>query len=76
MIALFSLQVIAEVDPHPDVDQGLKDYWVKLWDGVQLRNDGAVRVGTTFRPLAETVRDTAESLIAICGVEPRMKAAL
>jgi hypothetical protein len=33
----------------------------------------ARRVGTTFRPLAETIRDTAESLIAVCGVRPRMK---
>ena len=59
--------VTAEIDPHPDMDQGTKDWMVEVWDGVQLRNDGAVRVGTTFRPFAETVRDTAESLILLCG---------
>jgi hypothetical protein len=46
-----------------------------LWAGVQLRNDGATSVGTSFRPLKVSVRDTAESLIALCGIRPRLRTA-
>lgn len=63
----------AEVDPHPDMDEAQKAWFRQVWDGVELRNEAATRQGVSFRPLSETVRDTAESLIALCGVQPRLR---
>ena len=64
------------VDELADEVKANEDFYVKLWAGVQLRNDGARRVGTHFRPFTDTLRDTTESLIDVCGVEPRLRAQL
>ena len=44
---------------------------------MQLRNDKIrAATGMSFRSLAESLRDTAASLVAVAGVQPRLKAAL
>jgi nucleoside-diphosphate-sugar epimerase len=64
------------VDKESDDVKKNKAYFTAVWAGVQLRNDGARRIGAHFRPFEATLRDTAESLVAICGVQPRMRAGL
>jgi len=45
-----------------------------IWAGVDLRNDRIrATTGMTFRPFDESLRDCAESLLAVAQVQPRRK---
>jgi hypothetical protein len=47
-----------------------------IWAGCDLRNERIrARLGVSFRPWDESLRDCVESLIAVAGVQPRRKAA-
>jgi nucleoside-diphosphate-sugar epimerase len=63
-------------DPFPDRIKEREAEFRRLWALSDLRNDrmrGAT--GVVFRPLDDSIRDCAESLIAIAGVQVKTKAA-
>ena len=61
-------------DPFPERIQAREAELRAIWAGCELRNDRMKAVTTIeFRPLDESIRDCVESLIAIGGVQPRVK---
>ena len=63
------------VDPFPERIQAREAEFRAIWAGCELRNDRIRAVtGVTFRPLDESIRDCVESLIAVAGVKPRVRA--
>ncbi|MEM1249449.1 MAG: NAD-dependent epimerase/dehydratase family protein [Acidobacteriota bacterium] len=64
----------AITDPFPDRIQARAAELRAIWNQVELRNDRAREVlGVRFRPFDETLRDCVESLIAVGGVEPKLR---
>lgn len=61
------------IDKEPDAIRKNEAYFREVWAGIELRNDSAVQLGVTFRPLQDTLRDAAESLIGICALKPAGK---
>jgi nucleoside-diphosphate-sugar epimerase len=45
-----------------------------IWAGTEMRNDRVRAVtGVAFRPLDESIRDCVESLLAVAGVQPKLR---
>jgi len=64
-------QATAPVDPFPDRIKAREAEFRAIWAGAELRNDRIrAAAGVTFRSLDESIRDCAESLIAVAGVTP------
>ena len=64
------------VDESPERWKGRENEFRSVWAGLQLRNDRIRRaVPITFRPLDDSIRDCAESLIAVAGIEPTRRPA-
>ena len=62
------------VDPFPDHIKAREAEFRAIWALCDLRNDRIrAAAGVTFRPLDESVRDCAESLLSIGGVKPRLR---
>ena len=63
------------VDPFPERIQAREAEFRAIWAKAELRNDRIRAVtGVTFRPLDDSIRDCVESLIAIAGVQPKVRA--
>ena len=64
------------VDPFPDRIKAREAEFRGIWARCELRNDRArSRLGVTFRPLDDSIRDCVESLIAIAKVLPNRASA-
>lgn len=62
------------VDPFPERIQAREEEFRKIWAGCDLRNDRILAVtDVTFRPLDESIRDCAESLLTIAKVPAKLK---
>ncbi len=61
-------------DPFPERIQAREEELRAIWAGCELRND-RIRavVPITFRPFDDSLRDCVESLLAIGGVEPKLR---
>lgn len=61
-------------DPYPDRIKAREAELRGIWALCELRNDRIrERLGVTFRPLDNSIRDCVESLIAIAKVQPKRK---
>jgi len=59
------------VDPFPERVQAREAELRRVWAGCELRNDRIkARLGVSFRPLDDSIRDCVESLISVGGVVP------
>ena len=62
-------------DNFPERIQAREAEFRGIWAGCELRNDRVRAVtGVAFRPLDDSIRDCVESLIAVAGVVPKVKA--
>ena len=63
------------IDPFPERIQAREAEFRAIWAKGELRNDRIrAATGVTFRPLDDSIRDCVESLIAVAGVKPRVRA--
>lgn len=62
------------MDTFPERIQAREEEFRTIWAGCDLRND-RIRAVTdvTFRPLDDSIRDCVESLLAVAGVQPKLK---
>ena len=66
----------APIDPFPDRIKAREAEFRGIWAQCELRNDRIrARTGITFRSLDESIRDCAESLIAVAKVPVRRREA-
>ena len=63
------------VDPLPDKVKAREAELRSIWAGCDLRNDRIREaLGMEFRSLDDSIRDCVESLLAVGGVQPKLKA--
>eukprot|EP01062_Namystynia_karyoxenos_P030632 TRINITY_DN2283_c0_g1_i2.p1 TRINITY_DN2283_c0_g1~~TRINITY_DN2283_c0_g1_i2.p1 ORF type:complete len:413 (+),score=97.23 TRINITY_DN2283_c0_g1_i2:84-1241(+) len=66
---------LAPTDGHSRKSKDREGELRRIWAGVQLRNDRARgELGMRFRAFDDSLRDCAESLMAVGGVTPRREA--